>query len=85
MQRCKYIRVNEYHCIQWTGDNFDAIKNELGGMISRSPFSKDELAIKGGDSYYIMKLHSWILQDDLLNTDVVDNDYFQEHYQLIEA
>lgn len=85
MQRCRYTFVTEMNCIQWNKTNFAEISELLGGKVAASPFSRDELTIRGGSSYVTVSFQDWILWDSNEEFTIVDHETFKRHYQLLES
>lgn len=85
MLKCRYNIPPIFDCVQWVGSNMDEIKQIFGGKVNTSPYSKDQITLKGGDSYVVVDLHDWILIDPEGNFHLVDKLTFDEYYELIEG
>lgn len=74
-----------YDALQWTGSNQTEIFGHFGkGKIGLSPFDKSQLTMRGGDSYMIINLYDWILQDENGDVYIVTEESFNEYYKFAE-
>lgn len=85
MLKCKFNIPPIFDCIQWVGSNMDDIREMLGGKVDTSPFSRDQITLRGGNSYIIVDLHDWILRDPEGELHIVDKPTFDEYYDLVEG
>lgn len=74
-----------YEAIQWLGSNQSEIFEYFGkSKIGLSPFDKSQLSMRGGDSYLIINLFDWILQDEHNDLYIVSEESFNEFYKIME-